>query len=457
MASQVPSSSGLLRSWSSFSSAYKAASPDERLLYTTLMQQLLAEQGQNSQDDLPPQMFDLQRLVVQELRRIVELRNCEKFKAAIDLLNSSLAPQDLWKAHQWVQEGCRESDVAMQTEREAQQLCRELLVIRCCHNAGNMDKDRFRYVMHTASGVQHFDNDSFSKLSLSYRKVVTIGSAGIAQGKHVKLIRDEMSCAFCQAFLPGQKGQVGKLDEARNAIIEFDRLGAHWIPGRYLNGFHLCASNADTIRSGQRVEVHKAFSVDCSSLVVNELMTGTVLLGPRDGNALIQLSPSACPEVSAEPVWLPVDCLQVTDFEKSMKRMFKDQDGSLELWPLYELCSIKSFYTSKQNAKGPRHGKKRQVTVQMHEDSASDSTAASSGASGAPNSAALRWLDGFEEAERTTTVPGYASASASVESKWVHNPLGVAVVPQPLWLDYPRDGTVQIRRQEVAVQSAQIF
>ena len=75
MASQVPSSSSLLQSWSSFSSAFKAAGPAERQLYTTLMQQLLAEQGQNSQDDLPPQMFDLQRLVVQELRGIVELQN----------------------------------------------------------------------------------------------------------------------------------------------------------------------------------------------------------------------------------------------------------------------------------------------------------------------------------------------------------------------------------------------
>ena len=56
------------------------------------MQQLLTEQCQQSQGILPTQMFDLQRLVVHELREILELRNCEKFYAAIDLMNVSLAP-----------------------------------------------------------------------------------------------------------------------------------------------------------------------------------------------------------------------------------------------------------------------------------------------------------------------------------------------------------------------------
>ena len=145
-------------------------------------------------------------------------------------MNSSLAPQDLWTANQWVQEGCKEADAATDVVKSAERLARDLLVIRCCLFTGNMNLYRFRLVMQSASGVEDLDHELFSKLVQSHSQVVALGSADIASGKHVKLVRNEMSSALVPYFRPGQKGQVVKLDEDGNAMVHFTAVGEYyWI------------------------------------------------------------------------------------------------------------------------------------------------------------------------------------------------------------------------------------
>ena len=175
MASPAPSS--LWQSWIRFILECRGATPDEQLLCADLMKQLAMEQlagvaadAKQLQDICHPQLLHFRNLVVKALTErseISELRNCQKFYAAISLMNSSLAPQDLWKALKIMQEACREAAVPQKARCLAGQLVRELLVIRCCHNTGNMDDDRFRLVMQNASGMQllfdNGDNDLFSQ------------------------------------------------------------------------------------------------------------------------------------------------------------------------------------------------------------------------------------------------------------------------------------------------------
>ena len=291
MARRPAKSLDSLQSWESFSCAYKAATHDERLLYTTLMLRLLTEQGQQSQETLPTQMFTLQRLVVQELREILEFRNCKKICKAIDLMNSSLAPQDLWTANQWVQEGCKEADAATDVVKSAERLARDLLVIRCCLFTDNMNPDRFRLVMQSASSGEELDDGVLAKLALCHSRIVALGSADAAAGKHVKLVRDEMSSALVQDFRPGQKGKVTKIDED-GALLLTAAGEYYWIPVNYLN---TCTYTP----SKYFVEVHTAFTVQFAALVINEFSTGNILVGPQDGQALIQLSPPGSP---AHPV-----------------------------------------------------------------------------------------------------------------------------------------------------------
>ena len=88
----------------------------------------------------------------------------------------------------------------MDTEvmQSAKMLCRDLLVIRCCHNKDNMDIVRFCVVMQIASGSEEPDKPLWTKLALSHDQVVAIGSVDIAGGKHVKLVRHEMSSGRVQ-------------------------------------------------------------------------------------------------------------------------------------------------------------------------------------------------------------------------------------------------------------------
>ena len=118
-----------------------------------------------------------------------------------------------------------------------------------------------------------------------------------------------------------------------------------------------------------------------------------------------------------------------------MTCMFKAQGGWLELYPLCELCIIKSEYMSKQNVKGPMAGQRRQGNAgPMHGDSSCGSTAASSRTCGAHrDSPALRWLDAGlrDNSSRVSLVVAAASgdevgeqpaARQLAKPKWVTPP-----------------------------------
>jgi hypothetical protein len=52
---------------------------------------------------------------------------------------------------------------------------------------------------------EELDDVVLAKLALCHSRIVALGSADAAAGKHVKLVRDEMSSALVQDFRPGQK------------------------------------------------------------------------------------------------------------------------------------------------------------------------------------------------------------------------------------------------------------
>ena len=358
-----------MRSWLHLLEAWSEASVADRQMLPASIQSLLQEHDTGDSTELSA-LCDLTRKKLETLAFQLLAEKSDYANALREAARtmSSLEPRDLWTAFFTV---CGARPGPVQAAFEAEQCCRQVLVIRVCLAAGRpLDWDSFKArITDSASSLAQpeFVASQLANLANSYNRVVCAGKQHLEFNMRIKLLKQCSSVVAVKSMKQKQRGKVLKIEDDGSMRVHFREPDCIWcIPVRFKDCLFSCSDDGveQETKQGCMVEVMQDFTMDFSTVRrIPEGAEGRFKACIDEHKVLVKFE--------AEPDLLCVEreSLMSYEFEHGMGRLFGTEDPErwLPLKRLFERCYCESPYTSKQRNSGPRPGEKKNIQNKKEE------------------------------------------------------------------------------------------